>query len=172
MKGLLKSLIAATAELMPSASGASFTWVMECMDVAGEEIAAACKHNPRHKPAIEACFMATQPTDVLRSVPALYRVHVREIIMRAILGEPFDPATDAECLAAMSAMSLQAPPRENFAALYERLFKQCLPEQWKTLDNKGKAREAYPGACNELLVELRRKLLKPGRNTPKKESAS
>ncbi len=76
-------------------------------------------------------------------------------------GEDLRPGTAAECLGALAAASLEAPPTRAAGLLYWELFERVLPDQADTL----RAEHADP-ACDqhdriqmkELEAELRRKL--------------
>lgn len=84
----------------------------------------------------------------------VYRAHARELCERAKDRQDLKPATDVECMLALSDMSTRAPLNALGTTLYERLFvnvfgRPVAGEQ---------AREPWPGACNDFLREMRRKL--------------
>lgn len=91
--------------------------------------------------------------------PGVYRAHARELCVRAERRLDMAPGTDAECLLALSDMSLKAPLNATGTALYESLFKRVTG---RAVEGEP-AREPWPGAADELLHDMRRKLRDPSR---------
>jgi hypothetical protein len=89
----------------------------------------------------------------------VYRHHCRELIGRAKRGADTRPATDAEVMAALSAMSLRAPLGSTAASLYEELFRRVMGRRVAGPS----PREPWTGAKRELLDQMRRRLATEGR---------
>lgn len=141
--------------------------IVNCMDVAEQEIAKLRAKYTRGRGApvakrLKDSYQFLRPSKVLRGFldGPLYRVHVRELLERVIAYEALEPGTDAECLAAMSHMSLQAPPDQDFTAAMHVLFKKHLPEQWKQVgfDKEPMPKEYTPDGVETILRSLRRQL--------------
>jgi hypothetical protein len=145
--------------------------VFECMDVVEEELAAALsvyKRRRGHAAVVvvqrleKQAFKYLAPGDLLRDFGlSLYRAHVRELIDRIVHARPLDEGTDAEVLAVLSRGSTVAPPGQDYTAAMHRLFKKCLPEEWKRLEPDLEPQEPHeylPGGAADIIEELRRKL--------------
>ena len=125
------------------------------MEIAEDELhAAGCARVP-------GLFVALCPTAGIDKLDeAVYRAHVRELIGRSQRGESLDPGTEVEVMYALHLASLKAPLGVIPTTLYERLFHKTLPGRL-TGDDLG--RDPWPGACDELLATMRRKLTCKGR---------
>lgn len=126
------------------------------LTIAEEQIALYKQRFPLQHDRLDAAFQhLCAPVSLRELSEDVYRSHVRELLLRAANGADLRPATKAECLAALSAMSLTAPLTQDYSALMARLFnwimKRTDPENTWTL-------ESYPGACDEILVEMRKRL--------------
>ena len=83
----------------------------------------------------------------------VYRAHARELVERVKRGERLEDGTKAEVMVLLSQQTLLAPPTQQYAALYEKLF----AEIFGTSVEGEPAREPWPKASEELLADLRRK---------------
>lgn len=95
-----------------------------------------------------------------RAVPDVFRAHCRELLARK---SDHDLATDAELLLAMSGMSLRAPINELGKAVYGELARRVLPHAAADTLGNGWPKGPYPGAVEEHLSDMRRKLRVHGR---------
>jgi hypothetical protein len=90
------------------------------------------------------------------NMPAkVYRKHCAEILERVARGQDTRPATDAEVLFGFCEVSLQVPLTQDASAAYVQLFTGSMgfnpaPEVAMS--------ERFPGAANQTIAELRRKL--------------
>lgn len=135
-------------DLLRADLGAAFRRAFRLAEVAEAEL--ACEGDPPG-----AFMLLMPPVSMFDKDPAVYRSHVRELLRRIARGEDTRPATDAECLCALSAASLDAPLSSTPAALFERLFARVMPGRVPAGDA---VREPYVGACDELLGSMRRRL--------------
>lgn len=136
---------------------ASISSVFDLMGIAEEEIERAMKRTrvQLKRDAIHGAFVFLAPTPGMTTLDErVYRSHARELIARCAAAEKLDAGTKAEVMIALSQMSLVAPPSAQYAALYERLFAEVMGQAVP-----GEAvREPWPGAADELLADLRRKV--------------
>lgn len=124
------------------------------MEVAEEELRRAFRSKDREP---EGLFLRLHPRAEFRfwsRSAMVYRAHARELCRRARAGADLSPATDAECLLALSDMSLRCPLNSTGTALYERLF---VAVTGRRVAGEA-AREPWTGACEEFLGVMRRKL--------------
>ena len=152
--------------------GAIASNVFRLCGVAEEMIAGAKKAHPQHVAEVDSVFKAACPSAVLRGKhDTLYKAHIAELIQRAVKGESPKPPTDAEMLAALSDLSLKAPPGPATQHVFEVLFFKIYPEKRKEFEHDF-VREPYAGSRDEVLRELRRKLTVHDRqfNEAKKEA--
>ncbi len=126
------------------------------MEIAEDEIAAAKRRCPRRAKSIDAAFLLLCPNDYLRGGDELYRAHCRELLGRVKRDENVEPATDAEIAFAMSQASLAAPPTQDFALAYAKVFARVFPEHADLVEDVG--REHIPGRSDEIIADLRRKI--------------
>ena len=129
--------------------------------IAEEEIAAAMLKAPESAEALNGSFLCLQPSHIIRGLSdELYRAYCKELLERVVDGVPLDIATKAEVLVALSATSLRAPLNRNALALYEKLFGEIFGEQYfnDVMDGDYPAQPDYPGAEQEVLVDITRKL--------------
>jgi len=134
----------------------SVSRAFDLMKIAEEEISAAERAAPRAKKKIHGAFRYMHSKYLVRYGDGVYRAHAREIIARVKRGADLSPGTDAECLAALSEMSLRAPPSADFALAMATVFRAVFPAAPADLTEMG--RESYEGRTAEILGELRRKL--------------
>lgn len=105
-------------------------------------------------------FSLLMPSAEFQSRPfELYAAHARELVDRVADGKALDLATDAEVLLALSAQSLKAPLNRDGHLVMETLFARILPGRVDTASPP----ESYPGHLEELLGEMRRRLVVRGR---------
>lgn len=129
--------------------------VMDFAAVADQVIKDTSVRNKEEADKINAAFPVLRPRRMFFGKDKkVYCHHCKELIRRVLRGESLEPATGAEVMLALSAMSLEAPLRQDPAALYSQLFQRMFGD----LDLKYDVQETYPGACDELLSEMRRKL--------------
>lgn len=103
----------------------------------------------------EGAFLALCPPHTMVGLhAAIYASHATELVNRMRDGQDTRLATVAEVMVALMEASLRAPLGQVGAALYERLFAKVfgnLP------DNAAPVSEPWPGACDELMAESRRR---------------
>lgn len=156
MKSALKDVCGVLGEVL----GSKVARVFGLMRIAEEEIAADQARNGFT--SVDAFPVLYPPPDMLMRADAVYRSHARELVERVRAGEDTRLGTKAEVLLAMSEVSLVAPPSENFAHLMERLFNEVMGPDVFVFD-AAQPRESWPGASDDTLGELRRKVAKPKR---------
>ena len=126
------------------------------MEIVEEEIARAkLDRATGHR----AFGILVPPVSLRNKDDRLYRAHARELIERTASGESAVLATKAEVLAALSELSLTAPPNQQHAALMETLFAEVMG---KKIDGEP-IREPFEGASGELFEQLRRRFRTDGR---------
>lgn len=130
----------------------------DLMGVAEEEIAVAMKRWSRARKRINASFRILYPGDLVRYREEMYRKHVQELLERVARGQDTTAPTGVEMLAALSQMSLIAPPGPAQAGLMVRLFQRLFPGV-----DDGSCSEPYPGAIDEVYRVLARRLKKADR---------
>ena len=159
-RGGEKSLVSVVEEMAP---GLAMTFHL--ILIAEEEIAAAILKAPDSAEALNGSFLRLQPSRIISGLSdELYRAYCRELLVRVVDGEPLDMATKAEMLVALSTTSLRAPLTRNALALYEILFIEifgALPASKNPLTSPD-----YPGAEQEVLVDITRKLGRIRRSGP------
>lgn len=131
-------------------AGSVVRFTFDCMGVAEEEL----------RGVADEAFMLLWPSPLLvgKSLK-LYRSHARELVARFKAEEDTRLGTDAECLAAILHGALKAPLDSTAGALAERLFRGVFDADEVRRLGLGEApREPWPGASDELLTTLRRKL--------------
>ncbi|OIV36989.1 hypothetical protein BIV57_13455 [Mangrovactinospora gilvigrisea] len=99
------------------------------MAIAEQEIETACAHAPDETTAkrLWKSFTLLRPIAGLEQ-PLLYRVHCREILARLATGCATHPATDAEIMSVVVAVSKQVPLRASAMCLLFRLAERSAPE--------------------------------------------
>ena len=85
----------------------------------------------------------------------LYASHAAELVERVADESPLELATNAEVLLALSAQSLKAPLNRDGQLAMESLFARIFPDRVETPPPP----ESYAGHLDELLNELRRRLI-------------
>lgn len=129
--------------------------VLNLVEVAEEEIAAAVKDHPAKTKELRAAFSEHLFPGELGNFSAdVYRSHAREILGRIARGEDVSPGTDAECLVALSLASLKVPLASGHLAAMESVFAKVYPNH----KDAPIGREAYAGETQEILSELRKKI--------------
>lgn len=136
--------------------GARVGSAFERIGAAEEELARAC---PKRKLEPKGLFLALRETDVLdaRAPIAIWRVHFREVIARALRGDDLRPATNGEILYVYSEASLRAPLRADAAAIADHLFEATFPEAHAKLPGVA-PREQWAGQVADDVAYLRRTL--------------
>ncbi len=115
-------------------------------------------------------FALLQPTHPLLYNEMLYRAHCAELLDRVARGDDTRPGTAAECCAAMSEVSLQAPLHTSAVGLYIRMWRQVgLPP----IDLSGEHYEALDGSLiDDNEAWLRAKLRQPSRVLSERKGAA
>lgn len=137
-----------------------FLPVASKISVAFERMAAAerliieyKRAHPDKSQELHGAFRWLCPSELLQGKDGkVYEHHAREILQRVMQGgDVFEP-TAAECLCMLLGAALKAPLNSTGSALADKLFAQVFGSAVQ-----GKpAREPYPGACEELLIDVRR----------------
>jgi len=144
-------------------SGSVVSRTFAMMEIAEEEIDKAERADPENAEAIHDVFRLCCPTAVLRDAPDnCYRAHVRNICERAAKGEDMRPATDGELMACLCFTSMGAPLDRVHSLLYYRLAKANLDFDMPEWDD-GLWQESWPGECDEVEKDMRRRLRDDGR---------
>jgi hypothetical protein len=143
-----------------------FSHTMGQIEKADQLIAAAKKRHPDKAEVLDRTFPALIPPELLRNKhPKLYEHHVNELLERAangITGIEFSHGTKAEALCALLGSALQAPLRQDYSALANRLFVEIFGKLPKGVEDM--TTESYEGAADELLRDIcRTKLRDPDR---------
>jgi len=127
------------------------------MEIAEEEIAKAKSGaSPEAAARVHEAFKDLVPGPALQPLSDdVYRAHARELCHRARAGGDLSEPTEAECLAVLMATSGVAPLTADGAALAERLFHNVMLCEVPGAVGPG-AQESWPGACDELLIGLKR----------------
>ena len=86
----------------------------------------------------------------------VYRHHARELLQRVVDGDSLCLGTQAEALMMLHATSLRSPLKTEAVTLQLRLFRAVYGDTARVVDYDGT--EPWPGACDELLGEIVRKL--------------
>lgn len=140
--------------------GSDVRGLFALMSVAEEELAAAKREHPLAEFAIQKSFSILAPD--AKFFPdkhtELYRAHCRELLGRIVAGaskKELRLGTRAEVLCVMSEWSLEHAPGPQGRALLFTLFAEVFPER---VQNDGLSREPWPGATDELLGALQRKI--------------
>jgi hypothetical protein len=132
---------------------------LDLMKLAEEAIERAIKKRPRLRKKLNKQFLLLQPSRVLNEshhyVDCVYEHHCDELLERAATGQDTRLGTKAECLLALSNMSLIRPPKSNVAWLQEKLMLEIFPDKWK---DAPQFREDYQGAGDELFSSLAKKI--------------
>jgi hypothetical protein len=158
------SKIASAAEHYGASTGPAFEDMAEVfrrIKIADEAIKAFAKRSPFHESALDRSFLALR-WQLPGTVPdRVYRAHVEELLQRVIAGESLVEGTRAEVMFALSGTTLIAALGQQAAALYKQLFSEI----WGADSSftQPVSREPWPGALNELLHELRRRVRLPER---------
>lgn len=92
--------------------------------------------------------------------PALYRHHCTELVARMKTGADLDDGTRAEVLIERMHASLRAPLNTEWAAVYETLFAEIMPEQFVRLGLARPVSEKWKGQVEEHIATTRRQLRK------------
>ena len=140
--------------------GSTIERTFALMRVAEEEIAEAKLRHPAWADALDGGFRALCPPEGMSGFDEkVYRAHVRELLGRvATPGFRADDVrlgTHAEAMLALSAGSLRHPLEAAHQALFEKLFAEVMGF---SVDGGVPAREPFPGACDDVLRGLVRRL--------------
>lgn len=137
---------------------------LERIDWAEEEIRAAQKRHPGQAARVWHGFSLLRATHRRLEFELLFRAHCREILDRIAAGEPTQPGTAAEVLAALAEASLRAPLNTETGGLYFRMWRVAgLPPLG---DDIGQLEhyEAITGSrIDDLEAQSRRRLTAPDR---------
>lgn len=166
----------------------ALTSLVSAWEVAEEAIEEMQREYPLYFNTIFDCFQYLMPSQHLHQFDGqyfygIYKSHCREIIKRVIDGEPLEWATKAELLALWRHSTwLGTPLQRRAARAYWVCFKDAMPAEIVDKiagrdDVKSIAKdltfgsEEYPGATDEILGELAKKLAtdrggKPRKNIP------
>ena len=142
--------------------------LFECMELAEKEIASAKQRSPEHAERLHTAFLALQPsTPLLHRCPErLFRAHCRELLERVTKSHDLRPATTAEVVAVLSAMSLEHPLDRPATVLYWEGFTALFPEEATRVRAEigPVAADSRDRECaRELEAKLRKKLAVPSR---------
>ena len=134
------------------------------MEIAEEELRAAKERHPLAEFAIHKSFHLLEPTASLfqDKHSGIYRAHCGELLDRVAAGasrKALRLGTHAEVLCVMTGWSLEHAPGPQGAALLSMLFAEVFPEKADP-DDSNLFREPFPGATEELLGALQRKIEK------------
>lgn len=101
-----------------------FSGVFTCMEIAEEWIERAKKTAPPgRQAAVHAMFKhLCPPHDMAKLHVGIYRMHVCELVKRAIQGDNISLGTDAEVILALHTASLKSPLAHYVVCAYERLM--------------------------------------------------
>lgn len=132
------------------------------MKIAEEEIRAAKERHPLAEFAIHVAFGILAPAASLfqDKHSGVYRAHCRELLDRVAASasrKELRLGTHAEVLCVMTGWSLEHSPCPQGAALLSSLFAEVFPEKAAQQDSS-LFREPWPGATEELLGALQRKI--------------
>lgn len=121
-------LFTAATDLLGAGVAGTIAHAFRCMEIAEEEISAAKARRPLLATQLHDGFRELCPPDVLREAgERLYRAHCRELLDRIATSSPLQPATTAELLGLLQAMSLAAPLERTTTALYWDRFAELFP---------------------------------------------
>lgn len=152
-------LFTAANEFLGAHLGSTIAHAFRCMEIAEEEIAAAKVRFPLVASQLHDGFRELCPPVVLREAgERLYRAHCREMLARIAGGTPVGPATTAEILAVLQAMSLAAPLERAATALYWERFAETFPADAARLRSETAPWPPRPDRAKKLEGELRRQL--------------
>jgi hypothetical protein len=135
------------------------------MGIAEELIAEYKRAFPAWASLFDKAFLALcPPPGFSRLDPRVYRAHAREVLER--FAEGWEPTagdrapTRMEAMVVLSQGSLRHPLEQAHQALYERLFAEAFGPGALEPGRRGKAQtpEPYPGACDEVLRGILRRL--------------
>jgi len=155
-------LFAAASELLGTRLAGTIAHTFRRMEIAEEEIAAAKAQHPLLAAQLHDVFRELCPPSVLREAgDRLYRTYCRELLARIAGGQALAPATTAELLAALQAMSLAAPLERAATVLYWDRFAELFPGEAARLRSETGpvAADSYDQVrAKELEAKLRRQL--------------
>lgn len=137
--------------------------IFDLVEDAEKMIESAILKNPKDAPVLWDTFKVIRPRQFLieyaKRQPKVYETHVKELLQRALNGEDFVPATDAEILVTLSKVSMNAPMHNNPAFIMMKIFREIFPKDYERFGfNELDFSENYRGASDELMVELRHKV--------------
>ncbi len=141
--------------------------VLGCVGVATEEVEAFGQRLGDERRRGQA-WLLLHPTGALRGMSMeLYRNHVRELLGRVERGQDTRLGTAAECLAALSTVSLEVMPKAEARAAIELAWEKVFGSPARG----DPFREEWSGQAEETLAKARKKLAAPDRVMgPKTES--
>lgn len=148
--------------LLGAGLGGAIESVLQCMELAEEEIAAAKGAHPLAADLTHRAFAIMCPSAVLRDGgEKLYRAHCRELLERVHLEKDTRPGTTAEVVAVLSTISFRAPLDRHATVLYWQLFEELFPGEAERIRGEAGAysADAFDREQARVLEEkLRRKL--------------
>ncbi|MGI9296071.1 MAG: hypothetical protein ACR2PS_18965 [Pseudomonadales bacterium] len=150
--------------LLDDATFSSITQAFVQMKMVEEELKCFIGRHPEKSMALQNTFCAMRW--ILGAVvpDPVYRHHVRELLQRVVDGHRLDTGTRAEALMAFHDASLKAPLNTEAMIVAHRLFKEVYGDVPSVIDDE--LREPWPGAGDELLSGLVRKLTQNRTITP------
>ena len=155
-------LVTATTELLGCRLGSTIAHTFRCMEIAEDEISAAKARFPLLAKQLDDGFRELCPPAVLRDAgERLYRAYCSELLGRIAGGSPLGPATTAELLAVLRAMSLAAPFERAATVLYWDRFAELLPgdaARIRSVTGPVAADSSDQVRAKELEAKLRRQL--------------
>ena len=151
------------ASLFPAPTANRIRSAFEKMEIAERLIAAAKKKHPGRAEALHEAFGILCPPEILRDkADKLYEHYCNELLERIAQGGDTTKGTKAEALCVLLEASLKSPLQRDHTALIDSLFREIIG---KLPDNTEAERESYPGARQEILDGLTKKMTNPERRT-------
>ena len=158
-------------EVLGEAACSEFESEFHLIEIAEGTIKRFVDRYPSHASMLNRAFMALQWHLRKPVRDELYRAHVQELLQRVVEHKPLEEGTRAEALVAISDTSLRAPLVYEYAAIAEKLFLEIFGPDALGGPEQPMFHEPWPGALEELLNELRRRIRVPSRQlTQRKQS--
>lgn len=149
------------AQLFPAPVANSIKSAFEKMEKAEWLITSAKKKHPGKAEALHEAFGILCPPAILRDKhEKLYEHYVNELLQRIIKGDDTTVGTKAEALCVLLEASLKSPLQRDHTALIDALYQEIFGKMPKGTKAE---HESYPGAGQEILDALVRKLSDPKR---------
>ena len=149
------------AQIFPPAMSNVIKSAFERMEVAERLIAAAKKKHPGRAGVLHQAFGILCPPEILQDKhEKLYEHYCNELLERLANDKDTTIGTKAEALCVLLEASLRSPLQRDHTALIDMLYEEIFSEMPK--DTRAE-RESYPGAMEEILGQLVRKMSDPKR---------